>query len=73
MLEDIRCMLRDEMMIYNDKLVRNGCKKEIDEFGHCCSIMPIMHNGHVVILQLNGWSINLKSDGTWEWEDTTGG
>lgn len=36
-------------------------------------VIPIMHNPGVVILQLNGWSINLKEDGTWWWEATDGG
>ena len=26
-----------------------------------------------IILQMNGWCIELHDDGTWEWEDTTGG
>ena len=73
MLEDTRDMLQEEMLIYHDLLTRNGCKEAIDKFGHCCSVSPIRHNGHVVILQFNGWSINLKDDGTWSWEDTTGG
>ena len=35
--------------------------------------IPILHNDKEIILQLCGWSINLHEDGTWEWEDTTGG
>lgn len=36
-------------------------------------VIPILHNHGLIILQFNGWSINLKADGTWIWEDTTGG
>ncbi len=36
-------------------------------------VIPIMHNKGVVYLQLCGWSINLKSDGTWCTEVTEGG
>lgn len=37
------------------------------------SPIPILHNRNTIILQYNGWSINLHDDGAWEWEDTTGG
>lgn len=37
------------------------------------SPITILHNRDTIILQYNGWSINLHDDGTWEWEDTTGG
>ena len=36
-------------------------------------VLPITHNENQVILQFNGWSIILNEDGTWYWEDTTGG
>lgn len=36
-------------------------------------ILPILHNENFIILQLDGWSINLHRDGTWTWEATEGG
>lgn len=35
--------------------------------------IPILHNEGEIFLQFCGWSINLNEDGTWFWEDTTGG
>lgn len=35
--------------------------------------IPITHNKGKIYLQFCGWSINLYDDGTWCWEDTTGG
>ena len=35
--------------------------------------IPILHNSGKIYLQFCGWSINLFDDGTWHWEDTTGG
>ncbi len=35
--------------------------------------IPILHNEGKIYLQFCGWSINLYDDGTWCWEDTTGG
>jgi hypothetical protein len=35
--------------------------------------ISITHNKEVIFLQMCGWSINLYKDGTWNWEDTTGG
>jgi hypothetical protein len=35
--------------------------------------IPILHNEGKIFLQFCGWSINLLDDGTWYWEDTTGG
>ena len=37
------------------------------------TVMPILHNEGKIILQFDGWSINLADNGTWIWEDTTGG
>lgn len=37
------------------------------------TIIPITHNEDMIMLQMCGWSINLCKDGTWYWEDTTGG
>lgn len=34
---------------------------------------PIIHNEGKIFLQFCGWSINLLDDGTWYWEDTSGG
>ena len=36
-------------------------------------VIPILHNSGLIILQMLGWSINLKSDGTWCYEGTEGG
>jgi len=36
-------------------------------------LYPILHNKGEVIIQGCGWSVNLLPDGTWFWEDTTGG
>ena len=36
-------------------------------------MIPILHNKDRLFLQMCGWSINLYDDGTWDWEDTTGG
>ena len=33
----------------------------------------ITHNEGKIYLQFCGWSLNLYDDGTWCWEDTTGG
>jgi len=35
-------------------------------------VLPILHNEFIILLMC-GWSINLNPDGTWYWEDTTGG
>ena len=35
--------------------------------------IPILHNQKEIILQYSGWCISLLDDGTWYWEDTTGG
>jgi hypothetical protein len=44
-----------------------------DSKDNTLNMMPIMHNKDVVYLQLCGWSINLKSDGTWHVQVTEGG
>jgi len=36
-------------------------------------VTPILHNEDLIILQFLGWSIDLNKDGTWNWEDTSGG
>lgn len=36
-------------------------------------VLPITHNSNVVILQFNGWSVNLYADGTYIVEATDGG
>jgi hypothetical protein len=35
--------------------------------------IPILHNKDVILLQFHGWSVNLQRDGSWWWEDTSGG
>ncbi len=36
-------------------------------------VLPIVHIPDEIHLQFCGWCIILNSDGTWDWEDTTGG
>jgi hypothetical protein len=42
-------------------------------FPHDPEVLPVLHNENVIILQFGGWAVNLYPDGTWLWEDTTGG
>ena len=57
-----------------DKEVHEAFQNEGPVYAvHQCLVLPILHNPDQIILQFNGWSINLHDDGTWEWEDTTGG
>jgi hypothetical protein len=46
-------------------------KKNKDGFNMDC----LVYLGKLfdMTLQFDGWCINLKDDGTWDWEDTTGG
>jgi hypothetical protein len=37
------------------------------------TVIPILHNEGKIILQFNGWSVNLYENGTWIWETTDGG
>ncbi len=46
---------------------------KIGKFRNICEVLPITHNNEEIILQFLGWSINLKKNGEWYWEDTTGG
>lgn len=48
-----------------DKLIHTTSKQ--------ATLIPILHNKDKIYLQFCGWSINLLNDGTWHWEDTTGG
>ena len=51
----------------------SGYSPEMQVGEPCIKLIPILHNPGVIILQMCGWSINLKSDGTWEYEGTEGG
>ena len=35
--------------------------------------LPVLHNPGLIILLFDGWAVRLKADGTWAFEDTTGG
>lgn len=48
-------------------------REEDDDSDGYVKVLVIDHNKHAIYLQMNGWSINLYDDGTWFWEDTTGG
>ncbi len=52
--------------------VKDSLKQEI-EIDRQIRFIPISHNKDKIYLQFCGWSINLLEDGTWHWEDTTGG
>jgi len=47
--------------------------KECTTTSQIVNPIPIIHNEGKIYLQFRGWSINLYDDGTWCWEDTTGG
>ena len=65
MIEEIKRLLEEERF-------RVPFPKQ-DKWNNYAACIPIMHNRGKVYLQFCGWSINLKEDGTWYWEDTTGG
>lgn len=37
------------------------------------TVMPILHNPDHIFLLVYGWGIRLSNDGTWTWEETSGG
>lgn len=46
--------------------------REITGMGHCG--LPILHNDNKIILQFDGWAIELNENGTYYYDDdTTGG
>jgi hypothetical protein len=53
--------------------VKQFLNKEESGPNNDISVLPITHNPGLIILQMMGWSINLKSDGTWYCEATDGG
>jgi len=65
-LEKVKELLKEEIRDMKNK-------KRIKLFKDDLTIDPILHNENMIILQLWGWSINLLEDGTWFWEDTSGG
>ena len=71
-INQVKSLLRDESKIslHSFKDIRGRMfVAEATEV----SALPILHNDGKIFLQFNGWSINLSDDGTWFWEDTTGG
>lgn len=54
-------------------LVKHWLRLEADTEDGAIRIRPILHNDGLIILQMLGWSINLKADGTWTYEGTEGG
>ena len=69
MLERIKELLQQEIVQLYTKDEAGDLvpyKTEID-------FIPILRNDNEIILQFNGWSINLYSDGTYIWEATDGG
>lgn len=57
-----------------DTYVREYLSRDIARLkSNSIPMIPIMHNTDVVYLQMCGWSINLKPDGTWCTEVTEGG
>lgn len=73
LLEQVRSMLKNEQDIkcdLDEQIKRlDGERKNYNEL----EVSAILHNKNQIILQFCGWSINLYEDGTYEWEDTTGG
>jgi len=65
-LEKVKELLKEEIRDMKNK-------KRIKLFKDDLTIDPILHNKDMIILQMWGWSINLLEDGTWFWEDTSGG
>ncbi len=54
-------------------LVKMWFKEEM-RFTRRPEVSPILHNNHLVILQMSGWAIILYEDGTWVFDaDTSGG
>lgn len=65
-------LVKDNMNNVNE--VKSFLEREIQIDGkENVSHIPILHNPGEIILQYCGWSINLLDNGTWYWEDTTGG
>ena len=66
MIEKIKELLKQEPIF---QIVEDNRR----EYNSCIEVMPILHNEKEIILQFNGWSINLYNDGTYIWEATDGG
>jgi hypothetical protein len=62
----VKSFLKEELE--NKDIIKDSLRSDL-----FTSVIPILHNENLIYLQFNGWSINLLSDGTWFWEDTTGG
>ena len=71
-VDEVKKLLKEETetvpYFYTDM---NG--KEAETTTTQVTPIPILHNEGKIYLQFCGWSINLLNDGTWHWEDTTGG
>lgn len=70
-INTVKRLLKDETEII--PYIINVGGKRIETTTTRVTPIPILHNKNLIILQFCGWSINLSADGTWEWEDTTGG
>lgn len=67
-IDEVKILLKREIKV-SPYDIGNGKTTVIKEV----SPIPILHNKGKIFLQFCGWSINLLDDGTWYWEDTTGG
>ena len=67
----VKKLLRKETEVIPYNYTLNG--KECKTTGKQVTPIPILHNHGEIYLQFCGWSINLYKDGTWCFEDTTGG
>lgn len=56
--------------VYN--LLIKECKLNDSALGES-RVYPTHYTKNKVILNFNGWSIVLRDNDTWYWEDTTGG
>jgi hypothetical protein len=65
----LKDIIKEEMTFFFTKSALNAEKRP----SHIVDVLPILHNDNLIILQFKGWSINLYDDGTYIWEDTSGG
>ena len=67
--EKVKELLSDEVR-FGDKIQKEISKRVTP--GFIQTIFMDKVEGRIM-LQFCGWSINLREDGTWSWDDTTGG
>ena len=70
-IDTVKKLLKKETQVVKDYFYMGETK--INTTSKKVSPIPILHNEGKIFLQFCGWSINLLDDGTWHWEDTTGG